>query len=234
MTIPVRSGIINLGKPLKMHETIKAYNKFIKNRWIKSSKRVTYRGVNLNTKRFKELILGVIIDKISKEKFTEFLNREFNISNDHTFLFSLIRVAKLNFNFIEYCRLINLFASWNNRFRRYYHAARMFKNMIIKRRIGENFPINSPEGLKYKLELFNEIFSSRRLTYLGILDCASSDFVEHKIKPSEYVQVIYLIVKCVNKLFEREVCKRAHSTFLKAGDNIRAFEFLRLACRIKY
>ncbi len=93
------------------------------------------------------------------------------------------------------------------------------------RKSGENFPITCSEDLKQKLELFNENTGLRILTYLDILDCSSDALINTQITPKQYIQIVYLILKCVDRQFEREVCKRVYKTFIRTGDVERAYEF---------
>ena len=191
---------------------------------ISEKKRVNFKTTNLNTEEIRKLLIQLISHSLDKDKFNSFFPEE-NLTEDHEFLFSLTKVARLNFDFLEYCKLVKIFSTWNHRYQVNYQSSKMFKNMILKRQSGENFPITCPEDLKQKLELFNENTGLGIVTYLDILDCSSNALIIAQITPKQYIQIIYLILKCVNKQFEREVCRRAYKTFLEIGDVERANEF---------
>ncbi len=150
---------------------------------------------------------------MKKKDFADQFSFDVNLSGDYFLLLRLTQVAALNFNFIEYCNLINLFASWNSQYKHTYHADRMFKKSLLKKRVGKNFPINSSEDFKCKLLLFNEIAKLRHLTYLDILDLGSLELINGKINLKKYFQITHSVLKFVDKLFEREICKRVHISF---------------------
>jgi len=58
---------------------------------------------------------------------------EENLIEDHEILFSLTKVARLNFSFLNYCKLVNGYSTWNHRYKVNYQSLKMFKNMILKR-----------------------------------------------------------------------------------------------------
>ena len=191
---------------------------------VSEKKRVKFKTTNLNTEEIRDLLMQLISHSLDKEKFNSFFPKE-NLSKNHEFLFSLTKVARLNFGFLDYCKLVKIFSTWNHRYQVSYQSSKMFKNMILKRQSGENFPITCPEDLKQKLEVFNENTGLRIVTYLDILDCSSNALIIPQINPKQYMQIVYLILKCINKQFEREVCRRVYKTFHRIGDVERANEF---------
>ena len=191
---------------------------------ISENKKVNFKTMNLNTEEIRDLLIQIISPSLNKEEFNSFFPEE-NLVEDHEFLFSLTKVARLNSDFLDYCKLIKIFSTWNHQYQVSYQSSKMFKNMILKRHSGENFPIVSPEDLKQKLELFNENTGLRIVTYLDILDCSSNALIIAQITPRQYIQIVYLILKCVDRQFEREVCKRTYKTFLEIGDVEKANEF---------
>ena len=191
---------------------------------VSEKKKVKFKTANLNTEEIRNLLMQLISHSLDKEKFNTFFPKE-NLSKNHEFLFSLTKVARLNFGFLDYCKLVKIFSTWNHRYQVSYQSSKMFKNMILKRQSGENFPITCPEDLQQKLELFNENTGLGIVTYLDILDCSSNTLINAQITPRQYIQIVYLILKCVSRQFEREVCKRVYKTFLRIGDIKRANEF---------
>ena len=194
---------------------------------VSEKKRVKFKTTNLNTEEIIDLLMQLISHSLEKEKFNSFFPEE-NLSKNHEFLFSLTKVARLNFGFLDYCKLVKIFSTWNHRYQVSYQSSKMFKNMILKRQSGKNFPIVSPEDLRQKLEVFNKNTGLGIVTYLDILDCSSHALINTQITPKQYIQIVYLILKCVNKQFEREVCKRVYNTFFRIGETEKANEFRRL------
>jgi len=155
--------------------------------------------------------------------------RIFQISyNDTKFLFKLSRVARLHLNFLHYCGLVRLFSSWNHQYSTSYRVAGMFKNMILRKAIGENFPIVSAEDFKKKLDCFNQVAELPITTYLDILDATSYDFIHKKISQKQFIQVVYLILKCVDKSFETEICRRVSDVFYSVGNPEKGHSFFQL------
>jgi len=80
----------------------------------------------------------------------------------------------------------------------------MFKNMIIKMRAGENFPIKIPEELHAKLRTFNTFSHLPILTLLDILDVCSIELREGRITPKQFESVIYFLLKTNKRIFKRK------------------------------
>ncbi|MFW9770824.1 MAG: hypothetical protein ACFFA2_09395 [Promethearchaeota archaeon] len=118
--------------------------------------------------------------------------------------------------------IFKFFETWNSQYHFSYRVARMFKNMILRKAIGENFPIISAEDFKKKLDCFNEVTETPITTYLDILDVTSQDFIHQKISRKQYMQVVHLILKCVDKSFETEVCRRVSDIFYSVGAGKRS------------
>lgn len=144
----------------------------------------------------------------------------------------ITRVARYNLDFVNYCKLVNIFGSINTKYKDKYHPASMFKNMILRRRAGENFPIKTPEELKIKLDIFNNHSGLRNLTFLDILDISSEELLKRKINSSQYFNIVYMIlkvVKSIDKRFERYIYGKAISSFKKIGDIKRVHHFRKIS-----
>jgi len=94
--------------------------------------------------------------------------------------------------------------------------------MILGKRAGENFPIEIPEDLEAKLNIFNAFSNLPILTGLDILDISSLDLRNKKITPKQFENIVYFLLKTSKKifkrttayrLFENEICKRALDSF---------------------
>ncbi len=82
---------------------------------ISEKKRVNFKTTNLNTEEIRKLLIQLISHSLDKDKFNSFFPEE-NLTEDHEFLFSLTKVARLNFDFLEYCKLVKIFSTWNHRY----------------------------------------------------------------------------------------------------------------------
>jgi len=201
-------------------------SEFFDNFSVKSTERITYKGANLNTPTLRKALLELLDGMLDATRFARFFVDGPQILTDQEFLFRLTSVAKFNFDFEQYSKLIHVFSSWNEVYGRIYRAERMFKNMILQRRIGKHYPIHSPEELKRKLKLFNKVSGLCAVSYLDILDCASKDLILNTISAEEYIKVVHPILKCADKSFEKIICRRARNTLLRIGDIRRAQVFI--------
>lgn len=197
----------------------------IKNGKKNHARPVLYEKKNLKNVETVNIMKNIITGKISLVEFLKYFGYDSEAIPDKEFLFQITHIARLKLDFREYSYLIKIFGEWNPQYQLSYRSARMFKNMILKTRSGDNFPISSPDELREKLSIFNEISELPIVTYLDILDVASKDIVKNQIGVKQYILIIYLILKCVDMPFEKEVCRRAKNTFFKMGDKEKAHEF---------
>ncbi len=194
------------------------YKEFNSNTNININRPILWNRINLNNSNTRHILSLLVNDEVDNAPILTFLRRRFSLNTDFRFLFLLTTIGRCTLNFIQFCKLVGIFSSINEVYRRKYQAARMFKNMICHTSSGKNFPIQCPEDLVYKLHTFNLLANQGTITYFDILDCASDDIRKGKIKAGEYVNIIYVIMKAAYKSFglrsfEREICKKALNVF---------------------
>ena len=213
------------------------YRQFTSNTNRDMDRPILWNRINLNTSNTRHILSLLANDEVDNAPILAFLRRGFSLNTDFRFLFLLTTIGRYTLNFIQFCKLVGIFSSINEVYKRKYQAARMFKNMICHTSSGENFPIHCPEDLVYKLHTFNSLANQGMITYFDILDCASEDACKGKIKTNEYVNIIYLIIKAAYKSFglrsfEREICKRALIIFKKLGNKKYITGFQRLLYKL--
>ncbi len=214
------------------------YRQFNSNTHKGMDRPILWNRINLNTSNTRHILSLLANDEVDNTPILAFLRQGFSLNTDFRFLFLLTTIGRRTLNFIQFCKLIGIFSSINEVYRRKYQAVRMFKNMICHTSSGKNFPIQCPEDLVYKLNTFNSLANQGTITYFDILDCASDDICKGKIKANEYVNIIYLIMKAAYKSFglrsfEREICKKALSVFRTLKNKKYSAAFQKILYRVK-
>jgi len=207
---------------------------FYKNSRKNKGKSVMWEGINLNTLATCEYLRELTEENIQIAEFISFLDKDISYMNNSNFLFYITTVARYNLDFINYCKLIGIFSAANPGYKKSYQSTRMFKNMILGKRAGENFPIKIPEELEAKLDIFNTFSNLPILTLLDILDISSLDLRNKKITPRQFESIVYFLLKTSKKifkrttahrLFENEICKRVLDLYKSSGYMRNAHQF---------
>lgn len=207
---------------------------FYKNSRKNKGKSVIWEGINLNTPATCEYLRAFTGGSILEDEFISFLNKDISYMNNSNFLFHITTVARYNLDFINYCKLIGIFSAANPSYKRSYQSARMFKNMVLGKGAGENFPIKIPEDLEAKLNIFNKFSNLSILTLLDILDISSQDLQNKKMTPRQFESIVYFLLKTSKKLFKRttahrlfesEICKRVLDSYKCSGYMKNAHQF---------
>ena len=218
--------------PYQIHSLEDFSTYFLKNRNPDPKKDISYKNISFNTKAVRQLLRDTITSISKRESFFTALKKidkriDSLLRNREAtkIMFHLTKVARHNFTFNEFCILISRFFRFNPYYRRSFDKAGLFKNLILKKRAGKNYPIESAPDLKLKFKTFYYTTRSLMFCYLDILDRASEDLKRKSITPSEYTHLVYLILKCSPRSFEYEICKRARESFLDIGDTRKEREF---------
>lgn len=138
-----------------------------------------------NTKALRELIFYTLNSNIERDDFIEYLQNipEFNFryksSSEKEFRRLLYNVTGLSDEFLEFrdfCSLIDKFAKFDEVYQKNMHIPRMFKNMIVKRRLGKYYPVNNLQELEEKISIFNKF--TENYSKVNILDI-STEFLRN-------------------------------------------------------
>ncbi|TXT57164.1 MAG: hypothetical protein BAJALOKI2v1_530028 [Promethearchaeota archaeon] len=135
---------------------------------------------------------------------------------DTQFLFQLVKVARVNVDFLTFCLLIRKFATMNTHFKESFLSVGMFKNLILGVKAGENFKISTPRELRFKLKVFNKFTRfEKKVSKRDILDDVCNDYIKNHLKAWKFYTLIFMIVDAVrrDRMMKKQILKKIILTF---------------------
>lgn len=154
---------------------------------------IFYHGLNINTPAIKSILCDILNDV------------RVRFCDDTEFLFKLVKVAGSNVDFLTFCLLIRKFAAMNPHFKENFQSVRIFKNLILGVRAGENYKISEPRELRFKLRIFNEFTDfEKTINYIDILNIVCDDYIENRIKVWEFYSLIFMIMDAL-RIYEDKI-----------------------------
>ena len=180
------------------------------------TEKIEFREINVYRPYFIQILKDLGTQKMAKKQFlTSILNHP-DVAARHfsrkqvdvpRFYFKMIKVARRELTFGGYSRVVCLFAEWNCSFQENFgkNISKMVRNMILKRRVGEDFPLNSWKDLVQYYGTWNaEVEESKipkkrefRMGFIDLVRQALKDFKSDILKREECLQVIRMVDKTV-------------------------------------